>query len=216
MVPIVTIIGSSGSGKTIFIEKLIRQLKLSELRIGALKHTSHTFDIDSPGKDSFRLKESGSDIGGIFSPESFVTIRDLTQDVDVERIIFDHFFDTDLVLIEGFKKSSYPKILVVGSDPEKELASYKKDDLLAVVGDTKISDDIRFFSRYDIKGVAAFLKGEFIEKNKGDNIDLFVNSRHIRLNDYLRKLLKNLMTGILKSLKGVEGEIKEISVKYRK
>lgn len=208
--------GSAGSGKTIFIEKLIRQLKIKNYRIGALKHTSHTFEIDSPGKDSFRLKESGSDIGGIFSPESFVTIRDLDKGVDIQKLIFDHFFDTDLVLIEGYKKSKYPKILVLGNEPDKEMKAFGKGELLAVVGDSKVSAEVNFFSKHDVKKMAAFLEEEFINKKSRDNIGLFVNSKQIRLNDYIKKLLKNTITGILKSLKGVESDITDIDIKYRK
>lgn len=145
-----------------------------------------------------------------------MTIRDLSSGVDVERIIFDHFFDSDIVLIEGYKKSSYPKILVLSGNPEKDLKRYSDSRLIAVVGDTKIKTDTKFFSKYDIKGVAEFLEAEFMVDKDRENIDLFVNSKHIKLNDYITKLLKNTITGILKSLKGVEGDIKDIDIKYRK
>ena len=61
-VPIISIVGNSGAGKTTFLEKLIRQLKRRGYRVATIKHDTHNFQMDHPGKDTYRLAEAGSDI----------------------------------------------------------------------------------------------------------------------------------------------------------
>jgi molybdopterin-guanine dinucleotide biosynthesis protein MobB len=61
MTPVVSFVGNSGVGKTTFLEKLIREFKSRGYRVAAVKHDAHRFEIDYPGKDSWRLTQAGSD-----------------------------------------------------------------------------------------------------------------------------------------------------------
>ncbi len=75
MVPVVSFVGNSGVGKTTFLEKLIRVLKTRGYRVAAIKHDAHKFEIDYPGKDSWRLTQAGSDITIISSCDKLALIE---------------------------------------------------------------------------------------------------------------------------------------------
>lgn len=208
------------SGKTSFIEKMVVELKRRNYKVGALKHSTHSFEIDSPGKDSYRLKECGSDVGGIFSSTRMALVKDLATEINFEKLAFEYLYDLDIVFIEGYKKGRFPKILLLTSnDVEKEVAEYPREDIVAVVGDRKIEKvdpSLKYFGKYEIKKVVDFIEEKYLKKDSYEAVDLFVNDKGIELNAYLKKLIGNVITGIIKSLKGVEGDIKAVEIKYRK
>lgn len=167
MLPIISVVGAVKSGKTSLIEELVRELKLKGYKVGTLKHTSHTFEFDKPGKDSHRLKVCGSDIGGIFSKESIGIIRDINDDRDFLKIVLNYFSGMDILLIEGYKKGKFPKILMLTSrDIEKEVADFDRDEIIALAGIGKeIKTDFNYFGKFEIKKIAEFLEKNFIKKN---------------------------------------------------
>jgi molybdopterin-guanine dinucleotide biosynthesis protein MobB len=106
----VSFVAKSGTGKTTLLEKVIAELKGRGYRVGVIKHDAHRFDIDHPGKDSYRLAQAGADTMLISSPEKLAVIRKHAASPPVEELIATYFGDVDVVLTEGFKKSSLPKI----------------------------------------------------------------------------------------------------------
>ncbi len=216
MIPIVAIIGVVKSGKTLFLEELVRELKLRNHRIGTLKHTSHTFDFDEPGKDSYRLKVSGSDIGGIFSEESMVVIRDIDSSKDFLKVVLDYFNDVDLLLIEGYKAGRFPKILVLASSSiKKEAADFNKEEIMAVIGTCEeVKTDFNYFGRFEIKKVADFLEKNFIKKSVPEEIDLLINGNAVLLDNGMQEAVKDFLGKIEKSLKKSKKEISSIVLRY--
>ena len=109
--PILSVVGNSGSGKTVFLEKLIPDLKNRGLRIGVIKNDSHDFDIDVPGKDSWRLAQAGADLTMIASPRKVALIEKWEEKESLEQLArrMNH---VDLVLTEGFRLGNAPKIEV--------------------------------------------------------------------------------------------------------
>ena len=217
MVPVISVVGSAKSGKTFFIEKLVSELRRRKYKVGAIKHTSHSFEIDKPGKDSYRLKECGSIIGGIFSNDKIMVIRDLEEGEDILKLVFEYFYGMDLVLIEGYREYKLPKILILASDKiKKETDGFNKDEIIAVIGTGKINTDLNYFGRYEVKKVANFIEENYIKVYKEmEDVDLFVSGKHVMLKDYLKKLVGNVIAGIVKSLKGGEKDLKSIEIKYK-
>ena len=102
--------GYSGSGKTTLVEQLITRLRLAGLRVSVVKHAHHDFDIDHPGKDSFRHREAGAFEVVIASSRRLAKVREFEQhgSPSVHQLIAE-LYDCDWVLVEGFKHASLPR-----------------------------------------------------------------------------------------------------------
>lgn len=106
----VAVSGVKNSGKTTLMEKLIVALTARGLRVAAIKHDGHDFVPDAPGTDSWRYGQAGACGYAVFSPRRFQIVREAAVD---ERELLAAFPDADVVLLEGFKHSPWPKIEVV-------------------------------------------------------------------------------------------------------
>lgn len=106
--------GYSGSGKTTLVEKLIPVLKLRGLQVSVVKHAHHKFDIDHPGKDTFRHREAGAFEVVVASQNRLALMREFEQpaELTVHQLIAELYEGVDWVLVEGFKHSDLMKIEV--------------------------------------------------------------------------------------------------------
>ena len=113
-VPLLGFCAFSGTGKTTLLTRLIPLLRAEGLRLGVIKHAHHDFDIDQPGKDSHRLRDSGAEQMLIASRHRMAFIRECRGPERKPRLAeLLHCVDTsalDLVLVEGFKREPIPKI----------------------------------------------------------------------------------------------------------
>ena len=154
--PILSVVGNSGSGKTVYLEKLIPELKSRGLRLGIVKNDAHGFDIDIPGKDSWRLTQAGADITMIASPHKLAVVEQWEKKENLEQIA-SRLSNVDLIITEGFRTADAPKIEVrraaCGHDP-----IFGPDQLFAVVSDSAPSNDpIPWFPLDDPKPLADFI-----------------------------------------------------------
>lgn len=113
MPAIVAIVGVSNSGKTTLIEKLLPLLGARGLRCGTIKHDAHRFEVDHPGKDSYRHREAGAEVAVICGDGKLVVQRRVQGTPPPEAIVAACMADLDLVLVEGFKRMALPKLEVV-------------------------------------------------------------------------------------------------------
>ncbi|MFQ5996658.1 MAG: molybdopterin-guanine dinucleotide biosynthesis protein B [Dehalococcoidales bacterium] len=120
MIPIVSFVGKSKSGKTTLLEKVVRELKSKGYRVAAIKHSHHDFDIDQPGKDTWRLAQAGSDIIAISSPNKMALIERLDADVTLSQIAALFRGKADIVLAEGYKNGNTAKIVVLGAEQDQD------------------------------------------------------------------------------------------------
>ena len=106
--------GYSGSGKTTLVEKLIPALRLRGLRVSVVKHAHHKFDIDHPGKDTFRHRQAGAFEVVVASSNRLALIREFEQpaQLTVHHLLAELYEGVDWVLVEGFKESDLPKVEV--------------------------------------------------------------------------------------------------------
>ncbi len=130
---VISIIGKSKSGKTTLIENLIPELNSRGLRVGTVKHAHHGFEIDHPGKDSFRHREAGAEIVVLSTKDKIAIQRTIQKEMSLNEIIQNYFSDDlDLVLVEGYKDEGGFKI-EVGRDKDldvKEAADFIESKLL--------------------------------------------------------------------------------------
>lgn len=137
MPPVICIVGTSKSGKTRLMEELIKYLKSRSLRVGALKYHKHgDFEIDIEGKDTWKYAKAGADIVAITSNVKFAIIINENVTTDIDEICKTYFYNTDLVLADGFTQSGKPRIIVV--ENEKDAVIFERGCRIISITDDKI------------------------------------------------------------------------------
>jgi molybdopterin-guanine dinucleotide biosynthesis protein B len=155
-----SVVGFSGSGKTTLVEGLIRELTRRGLRIGSIKHDAHRFEIDHPGKDSWRHKQAGAAVTMIASPHQIGMVRDVDRDHRLEELV-PMLPEVDLVLAEGFKRGSHPKIEIHRPEANPRPACQDDPHLLAVVSDADLDWGVPRFPVNDLCALADFIERHF-------------------------------------------------------
>ena len=156
-IPLISIVGTSKSGKTTFIEKLIPVFRGKGLRIATIKHHHSDFEIDRAGKDTYRHKVAGSSTVILSSPRKIALIKDVEKEISLGDIVSRYIDDADIIITEGYKKEETPKIEIFRhSKKVSPLCLYDKT-ILAVVTDMHIDTDIPQFSLDDVEGVVKFI-----------------------------------------------------------
>jgi molybdopterin-guanine dinucleotide biosynthesis protein B len=129
--------GWSGSGKTTLIEKLIPELRQSGISVSTLKHAHHDFDVDKPGKDSWRHRQAGASEVLVVSDRRLALMRELPPgEAPSLEDLLDRLAPVDLVLVEGFKASPIPRLEIWRSSTGKPRLQPEAGVTLAVVCDT--------------------------------------------------------------------------------
>ena len=164
MIPIVSIVGKSNSGKTTLLEKIIADLARQGYRIATIKHNRHGFNIDHEGKDSYRHKKAGAHTTVVSSPHQLALVQDVDHDLSFEEIRDKFISGADIILTEGFKVNDYPKIEVFRSELKRELISKKEDGLVAVASDVNLDTDVPCLDINDPKAVADFIEFHFLKQ----------------------------------------------------
>jgi molybdopterin-guanine dinucleotide biosynthesis protein MobB len=140
-IPILGFAAYSGTGKTTLLLKLLPLLKAKGLRIAMLKHTHHDFDIDKPGKDSYRLREAGAEQMLVASSQRFALmvetgnydepcLAELLPKLDQKNL--------DLILVEGFKHEKIPKIELHRPSLGKDFLFTNDKDIIAIASDESL------------------------------------------------------------------------------
>ena len=156
----IAVVGNSGAGKTTLLERLIPALKGKGLRVGVVKHDAHRFDIDHPGKDSHRLTAAGADTMMITSSEKLALVKRHAASPPVDELLERYFSDMALVLVEGFRGSSLPKVEVHRKDFRRALICRgERNDpaLAAVASDEPLDVDVPVLDLNDPGAIAEFI-----------------------------------------------------------
>jgi molybdopterin-guanine dinucleotide biosynthesis protein MobB len=136
-VPVIGFVGPSGVGKTSLVERLVAELTRRGLSVGAVKHSSHGFLADRPGKDSHRLYESGADAVALISREQIATFtrveRGAGEEVSLAEALTTLPGNLDLVLAEGFSWEPIPRVVLLCDDEEPAPAHVESGEVLDVV-----------------------------------------------------------------------------------
>jgi len=158
--PIVTFVGKSNSGKTTLIEKLLPELSNLGLDVGTIKHDVHGFDIDIPGKDTWRHRKAGAKRTVISSPTKVAFIQDVDHDHSLDELVV-YFQGLDLVLTEGYLRESKPKVEVFRDAVQPEPLCQGDRNLIALVSSALLDLKVPRFLPEDTAGLASFLKSHF-------------------------------------------------------
>jgi len=129
---LIAISGIKNSGKTTLITRLIPRLTNLGYKVATIKHDGHDFEGDVKGTDSYRHKEAGAYGTAVFSNSKFMIIKE--QNNISEKELIENFKEADIILLEGFKYSNYPKLEVVRKEISNNYIS-RKETLIAIATD---------------------------------------------------------------------------------
>ena len=150
--------GWSGSGKTTLLTGLIPELVARGLTVSTIKHAHHEFDIDRPGKDSWRHRQAGASEVMVASGRRWALMHELRGAAEpaLDELVA-HMNPVDLLLVEGFKRHPHPKIEVHRPSLGKPLIYPDDPHVIAVAADAALAAPIPLLPLSDPGAVAAFL-----------------------------------------------------------
>lgn len=142
-VPVLGICAFSGTGKTTLLTRVLPLLGAQGLRVAVVKHAHHSFDMDQPGKDSYELRKAGAAQMVVASRQRLAVIREYAGDREepdlAEALAAVDAAVCDLVLVEGFKRESLPKLELCRPSCGKPLMCGRDPNIIAVVSDGPIA-----------------------------------------------------------------------------
>lgn len=145
MIPLLGVVAHSGSGKTTLLKQVIPYLRQNNVRVGLIKHSHHSVDVDTPGKDSFELRKAGANQTMVASNSRWALMTE-TPDTDVVDLSYlaSRFDESslDLILVEGFKHEKIAKIALFRQASGKNIEGFLDDYVIAIVSDTPFVSDI--------------------------------------------------------------------------
>lgn len=152
--------GWSGSGKTTLIEQLIPRLVARGVKVSLIKHAHHNFDIDTPGKDSYRHRHAGAHEVLVSSEKRWALMHELRgePELSLEQLI-ERMVPVDLLLVEGFKRYPQPKLEVFRRDNGKPRLYLDDPHIVGVASDVRFDTDLPQFGLTDYDALADFILG---------------------------------------------------------
>ncbi|TQQ51303.1 bifunctional molybdopterin-guanine dinucleotide biosynthesis adaptor protein MobB/molybdopterin molybdotransferase MoeA [Vibrio cholerae] len=169
--PLLGFAAYSGTGKTTLLEALLPKLTAAGLRIGLLKHAHHDFDVDKPGKDSYRLRKAGASQMLIASRNRHALMTE-TPDAEAE---FDYLltrFDAeklDMILVEGCKNIAFPKIELHRAEVGKPWLYPHDQNIIAIAADETVATDLPQMHINDLDAIADFVL-DYVNKWRAQQI----------------------------------------------
>ncbi len=156
--PVFSVVGHSGAGKTTLVEKLIRELCARGVKVATIKHAHHKVELDTPGKDSFRYKEAGAVMSMLLTRDALQLVADAKTERDPEQLARRFLGEADLVLAEGFSHAPGAKVEVLRRVCDKPARCAIEDGLIAMVTDMdEVYPQLPHFGLEDVKGIADFI-----------------------------------------------------------
>jgi molybdopterin-guanine dinucleotide biosynthesis protein B len=198
VVPIVSIVGRSNSGKTTLLEKLVRELTARGRRVATIKHHFHgPVEVDVPGKDSWRHKRAGARVVALSSPDTLFVVRDTAGELPLETIAHQALFEVDVILTEGFKSAPMPKVEVIRAAQDTPLLCGPGDHLVAVVTDRDLALPVPCFGLEEVGPLADFVEREFLKEAVPSQVDVLVGGYRLSLDGQTQEILARVVRSLV-------------------
>jgi len=186
--------GYSNTGKTKLITKIIKQLEKQGYKTAVVKITNKKTTMDIEGKDTYRYTQSGAKLAVLKSKNETDIIIKRKQDLDEIIQNINKLGIYDIILVEGINDKNTPKIKI---------------------GDISERPNTIYHYKNDFNKLIRIIKKQMEKQNSKEKLEVKVNDKNIPLNDFTGEFIKNTITGMLKTLKGVK-EIKKVEITYEK
>jgi molybdopterin-guanine dinucleotide biosynthesis adapter protein len=155
------VVGYKNAGKTGLMERLVTEITQRGVSVSTLKHAHHSFDVDQPGKDSFRHRQAGAQQVLLASRDRWALMTELrgTQEPALGDLLA-QLAPVDLVLVEGYKRDAHPKIEAFRAATGNPLIAPDDPTVRAVASDTALTLDRPVFDLNDTRAIADFILSE--------------------------------------------------------
>lgn len=155
------VVGYKNAGKTGLMERLVTEISGRGFSVSTLKHAHHTFDVDQPGKDSYRHRDAGAHQVLLASRARWALMTEIRdQDEPPLADLLPRLDPVDLVLVEGYKRDTHPKIEAYRAETGHPLIAPDDPTVRAVASDTALNVDQPIFDLNDTVGIADFIVKE--------------------------------------------------------
>lgn len=204
MIPIICVVGKSNTGKTTLLEKLIPELTARGYRVGTVKHDVHGFDMDRPGKDSWRHAQAGASTVVVSSPEKVAILSRVQREKNLEEIAQIIGDEVDIILCEGFKRSNQLKVEISRSEVSTDLLC-TEEELVALVSDVQHPLRVPQFGLDDVKGLADLIEAAYLRHRRVEPVTLIVDGKPVPIKGFVQDILDRGVRGMVSTLHGTEG-----------
>ncbi len=155
------IVGWKNAGKTGLMERLVTEITSRGFSVSTIKHAHHNFDVDQPGKDSFRHRQAGATEVLLASANRFALMHELrgAQEPTLEDLLA-RLSPVDLVLVEGYKRDRHPKVEAYRAETGNPLIAREDETVKAIAADTGVDMDRPVFDLNDTGTIADFILSE--------------------------------------------------------
>ncbi|RPH19911.1 molybdopterin-guanine dinucleotide biosynthesis protein B [Buttiauxella warmboldiae] len=161
MLPLLAFAARSGTGKTTLLKKLIPLLNERGIRPGLIKHTHHDMEVDKPGKDSYELRKAGAAQTLVASQKRWALMTETPDENELNLYYLANRMDEtslDVILVEGFKHESVPKILLYRQGSAQDADELAIDShVIAIASDVKLSSTLPILDINQPEQIADFV-----------------------------------------------------------
>jgi molybdopterin-guanine dinucleotide biosynthesis protein B len=205
VIPILSVVGRSNSGKTTLLEKLIREFTGRGRRVGTVKHHHRhgPVAVDVPGKDSWRHRQAGACAVALLAPDTTFVVRDGGEGLSLEALAHWDLRGVDLVLTEGFKSGTMPKIEVNRRAQQVPLLCGPGDHLVAVVSDWDTGAQVPHFGLEAVGPLADFVEEGYLHGADRSQLEVLVAGRRL----VLGAEAETVLVRVVRSLLGNSGDL---------
>ncbi len=165
---IIGLAGWSGAGKTTLITKVIPVLTGRGLKVATVKHAHHEFDLDQPGKDSWRHREAGATEVAVVSSQRWALVHELRGEPEPPLAeILAKLSPVDLVIVEGFKRHAHPKLEIYRATLGKPLQYPEDDCIVAIAAGAPLPQaPLPVLMLDDVEAIASVLQAEALPRDQ--------------------------------------------------
>jgi molybdopterin-guanine dinucleotide biosynthesis protein MobB len=203
MLPVLCIVGRSRPDVAAVIKGLLQELADKDVRVAVITQDDKGIPLDSISPDVARFVAAGSETVIVSAPGMVTTLRRMEEEPSLDELVWEMRDDYDLVLVDGFRHSSFPKVEIHHTSEDEELICHK-NELLAIVGDKPAGMDIPTFDDNDFSGLAKLTRERFLVTEAGEDAALFIDGVRLPLALFVRKMVAGIVLGMVRTLKGVE------------
>lgn len=204
MIPMIAFVGDKKSGKTLILEQVVKTLTKRQKKIALLKHTAHSFKLDYPETDTARIFQAGAQLVAIAGKQELGLYGQMGFELDPEAVRDLFFPAVEAVLVEGYRNSLLPKIVV---SLRHEVPAWARElgGLLAVVSENKPSFPVKHFKPTQINRLADLIEA-FIKAHRGKReVKIYLDGKPLQIKPFIKDFFLNTITAMVGSLKGTEG-----------